>query len=837
MVTAGNEVDPLVTYLAAVSGGHVVLFVADDANTGRGDALVAAFDPDVVVSGPSRGWVMTERREGSRHVLHPDLALLGSTSGSTGSPKLVRLSFDNLLSNAQAIAEYLRLSPGDRAATTLPLQYCYGLSVVNSHLVSGASLLLTKRSVTEEAFWSEFAAAGATSFAGVPYTFELLDASGFADRRLPSLRYVTQAGGRLAPDAVRHHADLARRRGYEFFVMYGQTEATARMAYVPPELAGSAAGAIGRPIPGGTLRVDADPGADTGELVYRGPNVMMGYAQSPQDLAQGHTLEELRTGDVGRVRPDGLFEIVGRMNRFAKLYGVRVDLDHLERLLAADGMDARVVSDEDRRLLVFVRAERLVPAAVAAVAAAASVPAHAVTGFAVAEFPRTESGKSDAVALRAYAAALSDVPAPAPQGGGDDGRADTLRHVYARLLARPDATVEDSFTSLDGDSLSFVELSVRLEETLGDLPPEWPSMSIRELNDLGTTPPVPGHAVSRRSSRWRSWPRMETATVLRAIAIVLIVGTHADLFFVRGGAHLLLIVFGFGIARFQLADAPGAVRSRRLLRSAARIAVPAVVWIGLVAVLTGQYGWSTVLLVHGFVPDDGRWDRQWEYWFIEAAVWLLVLLAVLFAFRGVVRWERARPFAFAMALLVAALLLRYAVTGVEAGLVERYTLPASAWLVFLGWAAARADRWWQRAALSVMVVGGMIGFLGDPVREAVVVAGALVLLWIPAVRLPRGVTPVLVLVAGSSLFVYLTHWTVFPAWESTSPLLGVLLSFAVGFAAWRLYQFVETRLPGRGSRLTRPASVPGTGSRPRRPEPASSPQRGTRESRAAEPAG
>ncbi len=827
LITAANHPEPVITYLATLTGGHVVLLTADDADPRRRAALLDTFAPDVIAHGRAENWMLHEQHPGTRHTLHPDLALLSSTSGSTGSPKLVRLSLENVLSNAAAIGEYLGLTPADRAATTLPLQYCYGLSVVNSHLLAGASLLLTDDSVADETFWSAFAAAGATSFAGVPYTFDLLDASGFGSRELPSLRYITQAGGRLNPDDARRHIDLAAARGYEFFTMYGQTEATARMAYVPPALAASAIGSIGRPIPGGSLHVDAPAGTDEGELVYRGPNVMMGYAESLADLALGPTLSELRTGDIGRQRPDGLFEIVGRLNRFAKLYGVRADLDHLERTLAADGIEARLVSDDDRRLLVFVRAARLLTRATAAVAAAAGIPPHAISAHVVDEYPRTESGKIDTVALRAYAAAADGETQSAVAGGADaEPHAARLRDLYAQLLARPDAAVGDSFTSLGGDSLSFVELSVRLEQTLGTLPRDWPTMTIAELAELAALAPADDPAPSPhterdgqtrgRSRTRRSWARIETSTLLRAAAIVLVVGTHADLLFARGGAHLLLIVLGFGIARFQLAAGAPGIRSGRLLRAAARIAIPAVLWIGLVALLTGQYRPETVFLVHGFLPDaNGQWDMQWSYWFIELAVWGMLLLAALFALRPVDRWERARPFAFALVLLGMTLALRYAVTGVETGLVERYTLPAAGWLVVLGWATARADRWWQRMLLSGILIAGMVGFFGTPLREGIVIAGGLALLWIPAVRLPRQVVPVLVLLAGSSLFVYLTHWTVFPMWEHTSPLLGVLLSFAVGFAAWRAYQHAEARIARLRVGLSRNAARDTAPLRPR----------------------
>ena len=261
-----NDVHTVVSYLAALEGRHPVLLTGPDC---RRDDLVATYRPDVVARGP-----LIDVLDPSGHDLHPELALLLSTSGSTGSPKLVRLSRDNIRSNAKSIATYLGLTADDRAATTLPMHYCYGLSVVNSHLLVGASLLLTEASVADEQFWSDFADTSATSFAGVPHVFDLLDSSGFADRELPTLRTVTQAGGRLDPDTVRRYARLGRERGFDLVVMYGQTEATARMAYLPPHLAAERAESIGIPIPGGSFRIDGDE--EVGELVYSGENVMLG---------------------------------------------------------------------------------------------------------------------------------------------------------------------------------------------------------------------------------------------------------------------------------------------------------------------------------------------------------------------------------------------------------------------------------------------------------------------------------------------------------------------------------------------------------------------------------
>ena len=311
----------------------------------------------------------------------------------------MRLSRDNIRSNAESIATYLGLTADDRAATTLPMHYCYGLSVVNSHLLVGGSLFLTEASVVEERFWTDFAEVGATSFAGVPHVFDLLDASGFADRELPSLRTVTQAGGRLDPATVRRYALLGRERGFDLYVMYGQTEATARMAYLPPHLTVERPESIGIPIPGGTFRIDGDD--EVGELVYSGANVMLGYASGPQDLALGRTVHELRTGDLARQHEDGLFELVGRTSRFAKLFGIRVDLDRVEHLAAQAGCPARAV-EYGGRLHLFVTSHRDRGQA-RLVARRLGLPDHAVSIHVLSHQPLTATGKPDHGALRRHA--------------------------------------------------------------------------------------------------------------------------------------------------------------------------------------------------------------------------------------------------------------------------------------------------------------------------------------------------------------------------------------------------------------------------------------------------
>ncbi|WP_166548370.1 AMP-binding protein [Agromyces luteolus] len=841
-LSGGNTVEAVVTYLAALAGGHPVLLLPAGVDGAALDALVGRYAPDVVVRADEAGFELTDASGGTPRAFHPELALLASTSGSTGSPKLVRLSRTNVTSNARSIADYLGLTPDDRAATTLPLGYCYGLSVVNSHLVTGASLLLTDRSIVEPAFWDEFASLGATSFAGVPYTYELLESTDFARRDLPDLRYVTQAGGRLAPEKVRALARFGRERGFDLYVMYGQTEATARMAYLPPALAETAAGAIGVPIPGGSFRIDESvPGAAAGEgeLVYSGPNVMMGYAESPADLARGPELSELRTGDLARRREDGLLEITGRLSRFVKSFGLRLDLDRIERLLAADGLEARAVA-LDERLVGFVRHDRFVDAARDAVARHTGLPVHAFDVHALAEFPRTANGKPDHAALRAHATLLRATDAPAAPSSPADAPVATpaasvaeLRDLYAELLGRPDATEDDSFASLDGDSLNYVELALRLEERIGALPADWPSRSIRSfappalsaepaVDALGSSPgdePTRTHAqraaLPPAAPRRRRIARLETSVVLRAVAILLIVATHADVVQLKGGAHLLLAVAGFNLARFRFGGSAGGVgderperrrRVRGLLRSATLIAVPAVLWIGGVALIARTYDPATVLLSNQLVPGATAWSEQWQFWFLETLVWSIVGLAALFAVPGVTRLERRHPFAFALAVLGIALVVRYVVSGgITPSSPMRYALPAIAWLIALGWLVARSTTLPRKAAASAIVLATVPGFFGDPVREGIVIVGLGVLIWVTSLPVPAVLAGALGTVASASMFVYLTHWQVYPPIEEWSPPLAIVASFAVGLAAWWAWGRATGWLGARRRRRRRPA--------------------------------
>lgn len=272
--------------------------------------------------------------------IYDELSLLLTTSGSTGSPKFVRQSFHNVESNTIAIAKYLHLDSNERPITVLPMYYTFGLSVINSHLEVGATILLTDKSIMQKEFWSFLKGSKATSISGVPYTYQMLNMLRFTRMDLPYLKTLTQAGGHLNEKLQKLYADYCKDNGKEFYVMYGQCEATARMSYLEPNFADIKIGSIGKALDGGKFEiidekgnVETEPHKE-GELVFIGPNVTLGYADSFSDLAKGDEREgRLKTGDIGYFDEEGFYFITGRKKRFLKIFGNRVNLEDVDKLI------------------------------------------------------------------------------------------------------------------------------------------------------------------------------------------------------------------------------------------------------------------------------------------------------------------------------------------------------------------------------------------------------------------------------------------------------------------------------------------------------------------------
>lgn len=261
-------------------------------------------------------------------------AALMFTSGTTSHPKAVRVTHGNLRANTESIASYLELCCSDRMLVILPFHYCFGASLLHTHLAVGGSVVLCNTFTFPETAVDLIERQSCTGFAGVPSSFQLLmRASSYATRSLPSLRSVQQAGGRLAPPQIEELA--AAQPGSRLFVMYGQTEATARLSYLPPDMLATKLGSIGRGIPGVRLRVldeaglPVPPGVE-GEIVASGANISPGYHRDPEATARKFPGGDLRTGDLATVDVDGYIFIVGRSGEFIKSWGHRVSPQQVE---------------------------------------------------------------------------------------------------------------------------------------------------------------------------------------------------------------------------------------------------------------------------------------------------------------------------------------------------------------------------------------------------------------------------------------------------------------------------------------------------------------------------
>ena len=318
--------------------------------------LSGEFNFPVVFEGFDYVLVKTDLKSFS---LYENLSLLLMTSGSTGSPKLVRHSYLNIEENARNVSTFFELNTDDRAIANLPMHYTMGLSVITSHLFAGATILLVKATLTESSFWKFIKEQCATSFTGVPYSFEVLHKLRFFKMDLPHLRLLTQGGGKLSNELFREYAEYAQKTGKRFIATYGQTEGTARMAFLKADMAILKIGSIGKAIPNGQLSLIDENGAEIiemeaiGEMVYRGKNVTLGYALNGEDLIKGNENKGvLNTGDIARRDADGYYYIVGRISRFLKLYGIRIGLDESEQMIkSAFGIDCICTGNDEKMII------------------------------------------------------------------------------------------------------------------------------------------------------------------------------------------------------------------------------------------------------------------------------------------------------------------------------------------------------------------------------------------------------------------------------------------------------------------------------------------------------
>lgn len=373
-ILSENRIGSLLGYTAALSNRIVPLIISATTEEGLFNNLYDLYQPEYL-------WLPETMAEGRRvifsawdyclvktgnmpAVMFEELSLLLPTSGSTGSPKLVRHSYRNIEANADNVRRLFKLDGTEKAMAILPMHYTMGLSVITSHLLAGATLLLSSRSLLDKAFWVTLKEA--TSFTGVPYSFEILNKMRFTRMDLPNLKVITQGGGKLTEAMWNTLAQYAKDNNKQFIATYGQSECTARMTYLPAELATEKVCSIGIAEPGGQLSIVGDDGNETfegeaqGEMVYRGENVTLGYATSREDLQKGDENHGImHTGDMARRDADGCYFIIGRLKRFLKIFGLRIGLDEVERMIKEKFETDCYCKGNDEKLIVLVTDSKL----------------------------------------------------------------------------------------------------------------------------------------------------------------------------------------------------------------------------------------------------------------------------------------------------------------------------------------------------------------------------------------------------------------------------------------------------------------------------------------------
>jgi len=369
-----NNYETIIGYIGFFKKGYVIAIIDNKIHKSLLNNLIKNYKPHYIFCQKSSekiksyksiynfySYQLLERTKNLDIKVNENLFLLMSTSGSTGSPKLVRLSYQNVFSNTVSISKYLKIKKKDITITSLPFSYVYGLSVINTHLHNGSTIVLTNKTMTEKKFWGLIDQYKVTNLAGVPYHYLLIER--FFKSFVPkSIKYTTQAGGKMNNILIKNLLTIYKKHNIKLIQMYGATEATSRMSYLNHKFAQKKIGSIGQAIPGGKFEIRNKDGKiintvrKKGELIYRGKNVFMGYATCINDLALSDINKGiLYTGDIAYKDKDDFYYIIGRKDRYVKIYGIRVNLSELENILYKKGIDTNMKELKDNKIEVYFK--------------------------------------------------------------------------------------------------------------------------------------------------------------------------------------------------------------------------------------------------------------------------------------------------------------------------------------------------------------------------------------------------------------------------------------------------------------------------------------------------
>lgn len=371
-VISDNSIESIICYIACIQNKIPLMLIDACASDKDIMDLINAYHPKNIwqpkgckyyknfnVTGRFGNYILfSNNNKIPFYQINKNLALLMLTSGSTGARKTVRLSYDNLQSNTKSIIEALDIQSDDVAMVMLPICYAYGLSIINTYLSVGAKLLISNYKIIENKFWKFFSVHNGTAICGVPYMYEMLKKVRFDKLPLNNLKLITQAGGALKEETQQYLLEYAKKENIKLAIMYGQTEATARMSCFFLDQHPEKINSVGRVIPKGQFKIDKKYNEKYGQILYQGKNVFMGYADSYRDLYKEDLNKgKLYTGDEGYLDKDGYLYITGRINRIAKVLGKRLSLDDLESKISKLSGEEVYCIDGKEHIVVYSQRE------------------------------------------------------------------------------------------------------------------------------------------------------------------------------------------------------------------------------------------------------------------------------------------------------------------------------------------------------------------------------------------------------------------------------------------------------------------------------------------------
>lgn len=378
LVLMDNELETIISIIASDLKKNALMSVNSQISQNALDELIDKYKPDFIFFNKNKkfnfknynykcdfkNYKLISNKKSYKKIINKELFMLISTSGSTGSKKQVMLTKKNLISNTKSIIKDLGITSKDTCVTTLPPGYVYGMSIINTHLISGAKILLNKSSVIERDFWNKIKKFNITTFGGVPYTYELIHKFFLKKENFKSIKYVTQAGGFLSNKIKLDIIKFFKKNNKKFFTMYGAAEGTARLSYLPWKFAEKKNGSIGIPISKGNLFIldknkkEIKKPYKSGELFYKGDNVFLGYSNSYKDLNNKRKNRNiLNTGDAAYKDVDKFYYLQGKLTRFIKVFGNRISLDEIENIILKIGIKVVCVQNKKDKIDIFAKGQ------------------------------------------------------------------------------------------------------------------------------------------------------------------------------------------------------------------------------------------------------------------------------------------------------------------------------------------------------------------------------------------------------------------------------------------------------------------------------------------------